>query len=123
VPREELLDAAPGVGGRHRVVADRGAAALVGSVAIRDVRQDDSRRLLDVEIVKGARIRHERDVGAADPHALHHLDARPRYRPVVGIADQHQQGRPRGVSESTISATYPRARNHRPHSRVDGSTP
>src|SRR5262249_8621937 len=88
---EEFRDPAPRVGERAGVERDGGAAALVRLVVVGDVRQERPRLTDHVEIVVGARVQDDRRVRAPRSHRLHHLDAGLGIRPVVGVADQHQE--------------------------------
>src|SRR5882724_3638485 len=81
-------------GARPRTLPRRrrgGAAAPVRLVPITHLRQIGAWLADHVEVVVGLRIEHDARVRAAAAHGFDHLDARPRNRPVVGVADQHQE--------------------------------
>src|SRR5262244_1198209 len=88
---EEIGDPAPRVGKRAGVEGDGGATALVRLVVIRDVGQERPLLTDHVKVVIGARVQEDRRVRASRAHRLDHLDAGLGVRPVVGIADQHQE--------------------------------
>src|SRR5262245_38352320 len=89
---EELGHAPTGVGERGRVVGDGGATALVRLVAVGHVGQERARLAFHIEIMKGSRVEDDRCVGAVRLHGRHHLGAHGGQRPIVGVADEDEQG-------------------------------
>src|SRR5262249_12127887 len=88
---EEFRNPVSGVGKRAGIEGDRGATAAVRLVVIAHLGQIRARLAYHVEVMVGPRIEHDARVGSAPAHGLDHLHARPRNRPVVGVADQHQE--------------------------------
>src|SRR5262245_1028194 len=89
---EEFRDPAARVSTRHGVESDGSAAAFVRLVAVGHLGQVGAWLADHVEVVVGLRIEHDASVRAAPAHGFDHLDAGPRNRPVVGVADEYQEG-------------------------------
>src|SRR5712691_2947695 len=87
---EELLNPAMCVGVGRGVVGDR-RADLARLLVLDHAGEKRALLALDVEVVHRPGIEHDRGVGAAPAHRLDHLHAGPGFRPVVGVADEHQQ--------------------------------
>src|SRR5262244_874164 len=88
---EEFRDPAARVRKRAGVEGDGSAATVVRLVAIGHLGQIGARLADHIEVVVGLRVEHDASVRAAPPHGFDHLDAWPRNRPVVGVADEHQE--------------------------------
>src|SRR5215831_13077312 len=101
---EEIGDPAPRVGERAGVEGDSGAAALVRLVVIGDVGQERPLLTGHVEVVVGARVQDDPRVRAPRAHRLDHLDAGLGVRPVVGVADQHQERARHQLVDQRIAA-------------------
>src|SRR2546425_1734664 len=88
---EELGDPTVSVGVGLRIVSDS-RPDLARPLVLDHVGEKRPRLPLDVEVVEGSGIEHDGDVSAAAAHRLGHPHARRRRGPIVGSADQHQQG-------------------------------